>query len=102
LAWPSNTSAKAVNHPTTLAFPASSLKVSRKLSLSASTRIISAHERAYSQQQHGGGGQMDAQSMGAAAAMQAMKSFTGGGGNVQQGSGGNMQSKVRTIFRRLR
>jgi hypothetical protein len=64
--------------------------------------IISAHERAYSQQQHGGGGQMDAQSMGAAAAMQAMKSFTGGGGNVQQGSGGNMQSKVRTIFRRLR
>lgn len=58
--------------------------------------IIDAHERAYGQQQGQGQGQkMDAQSMGAAAAMQAMKSFMGqGGGQAQQSSGGNMQSKV--------
>lgn len=56
--------------------------------------IIDAHERAYGQQQ-GQGGQMDAQSMGAAAAMQAMKSFMGqGGAQAQQSQGGNMQSKV--------
>jgi phage gp45-like len=56
--------------------------------------VISAYERAYAQ---GGaqGGQMDANSMGAAAAMQAMKSFTGnGGGAAAASSGGNMQSKA--------
>lgn len=54
--------------------------------------VIEAHERAYNR---GSGGQMDANSMGAAAAMQAMKMFTGGGGGMaQQSSGGNMQSKV--------
>lgn len=54
--------------------------------------VIEAHERAYNRQ---GGGQMDANSMGAAAAMQAMKAFTGGsGGAAAHSSGGNMQSKV--------
>jgi hypothetical protein len=56
--------------------------------------VISAYERAYAQ---GGaqGGQMDANSMGAAAAMQAMKSFTGNGGSAAAASsGGNMQSKA--------
>lgn len=61
--------------------------------------IIDAHERAYGQQQ-AQGGKMDAQSMGAAAAMQAMKSFMGqGGGQAQQSSGGNMQSKVGPLGR---
>lgn len=61
--------------------------------------IIDAHERAYGQQQ-AQGGKMDAQSMGAAAAMQAMKSFMGqGGGQAQQSSGGNMQSKVGLLGR---
>lgn len=60
--------------------------------------VISAHERAYAQQ-GGQGGKMDANSMGAAAAMQAMKMFTSGGaGAAQQSSGGNMQSKVSWRF----
>lgn len=57
--------------------------------------VIEAHERAY---KGNGGQQMDANSMGAAAAMQAMKMFTGGGGGMaQQSSGGNMQSKVSRL-----
>ncbi|KAJ9121855.1 hypothetical protein QFC22_002478 [Naganishia vaughanmartiniae] len=67
--------------------------------------VISAYERAYAQGGAQGGqnqgGQMDAQSMGAAAAMKAMKSFTGGGGGgaAAASSGGNMQSKVgRHVF----
>ncbi|KAJ9092619.1 hypothetical protein QFC19_008657 [Naganishia cerealis] len=55
--------------------------------------VIDAHERAYNK---GQGGQMDANSMGAAAAMQAMKSFmgNGGGSSAASSSGGNMQSKL--------
>lgn len=50
-----------------------------------------AHETAYNQQQ---AGSMDARSMGAAAAMQAFKSFTSGGASGQSQGGGDFQSKL--------
>jgi hypothetical protein len=55
-------------------------------------RVTNAHAQAYS---NDNAGSLDAGSMGAAAAMQAMKMFTGGGGSSGGGgSGGNMQTKL--------
>lgn len=53
---------------------------------------MQAHQNAYS----GGGssGQMDSQSMGAAAAMQAFQKFTSSNANGQSQSGGDFQSKI--------
>ncbi|GAA5889870.1 hypothetical protein JCM8208_001152 [Rhodotorula glutinis] len=54
-------------------------------------RVQKAHQEAYSS----GQSNMSANSMGAAAAMQALKSFTSGsGGQQQQSGGGGMQSKL--------
>jgi len=50
-----------------------------------------AHTQAY---QNGNASSLPASSLGAAAAMQAIKNFTSGGGSSSGSSGGNMQSKL--------
>jgi len=54
--------------------------------------VVNAHQQAYSQ---GNGNQMDASSMGAAAALQALKKFTGAGGEQQPAAAaGGGQTKL--------
>lgn len=55
--------------------------------------VQAAHEQAYGQ---GNASNLGAKSMGAAAAMQALKNFTQGGGSVSSGAGGggNQQSAL--------
>ncbi|KAI9636396.1 uncharacterized protein MKK02DRAFT_45104 [Dioszegia hungarica] len=54
--------------------------------------VLRKHDEAYNK---GNAGGMSANSIGSAAALQAMKMFTSGqSGNAEQSSGGNMQSKV--------
>lgn len=53
--------------------------------------VMNAHQQAYSQ---GNGSQMDASSMGAAAALQALKQFTGAGGQQSPVSGGGQTKLV--------
>lgn len=53
--------------------------------------VQNAHKEAYD---NDNGGKMDSNQMGAAAAMQAFKKFTGGGASGQSESGGDFQSKI--------
>lgn len=53
--------------------------------------VQAAHEQAYGQ---GNASNLGAKSMGAAAAMQALKKFTQGGGSVSSSGGGNQQSAL--------